>query len=452
MQAVGLSGFLWPLVQIAGTAWQLTEDRPCRRQFWTTVFHQGFPAGVDERYQIGKELLSAGAPTEAATCFLAVRADRPDDPAVLSAIASARRSAGDLEGAWAAIEQAHTMAPSSGSILLTAAQILHCQGAIPEALTWLSRALEARPNHSPTFLQRGLTHLLGGNIREGWRDFEHRPRPLGVPEIADWRGGPLSGTVVVLGEQGIGDLFHFLRFIPLLHDRGANRVVVQSPPSVRRLLEINGFETTPPGLLHQADWSVPLLSLPHRLGLGVESLRPAETYLIADEALPSYRHQSTDPIRLGVAWRGSPDFGETFLRDFDPALIPALTDVPNVHWTSLQYGEDLPAGVYPRDFQTLTGDWLESARRLQQLDGVITVDTSMAHLAGAMGRPVAILLPYSPDWRWGLAVTCTNWYPSARLIRQSRPGDWGDTIPNVHAWIHELATARLQTAPPLSVP
>jgi hypothetical protein len=120
--------------------------------------------------------------------------------------------------------------------------------------------------------------------------------------------------------------------------------------------------------------------------------------------------------------------------------MEALLQARDVMWTSLQFGEALPKGPHRESF-TLSGDWLDTARTLATLDGVISVDTSIAHLAGAMGLPVAILLPYSPDWRWGLRAPRTPWYPTATLIRQTAPRDWAGVLPMVHRWIADLHLA-----------
>jgi hypothetical protein len=142
---------------------------------------------------------------------------------------------------------------------------------------------------------------------------------------------------------------------------------------------------------------------------------------------------TSDRRRIGVVWQGNPAFLATSLRDFDRSLLPQLLDLPDVAWVSLQYGASDPTGLERLEMPQLSSNWLDTAILLSHLDAVVTVDTGIAHLAGAMGRPTFVLLPFSPDWRWGLGTDTTPWYPSVRLIRQRAPRDWASTIAPLHA-------------------
>lgn len=432
-----LSGSLWGLAPLAGNAWRLAKDRIARRRFWQEVYAGPPPEAPEDRFTLGTELLDAAAPDLAVACFMSVVSDRPKDPAAWSALASARRAAGDLDAAWDAVEVALALNPTNGTFLLTAGQIRHCQGQLGEALSWIRQARIARPDHAPTRMQAGMTALLAGDWTHGFAEFEFRQRPATLPPVPEWLGGTLSGTILVTAEQGLGDLLQFIRYVPLLAERGANRVIVECPSSMTRLLEANGFEPSLTGQRPATDWQVPILSLPHRLGLGAATPRPSPSYISADGAAGSHSKDGA-PLRIGLAWRGNPDFPETFLRDFDPALLSSLIDLPGVAWTSLQFGEALLGSASSNDSLFAPTDWLETARHLSQLNAVVTVDTSIAHLAGSMGIPVLIMLPYSPDWRWGLNSTISVWYPSAYLARQPRPRDWAGVIPLVHDWIRRL--------------
>lgn len=437
-------GKAWELTPLVGHALRLAGATIRRRAFWCRVFSEAPPEGVHDLYELATQLLEAGAPDEAVALFQRIVALRSEDPVTYSALASALRSAGQLDQAWHAIEVAMQRAPEDGTFLLTAAQIRHSQGDLDEAIQLLEKAEAARPGHGGTRLQRGLTHLLAGCFVRGWEDFEYRNRPANDTSIKEWQGEPLYGTVVVRREQGAGDLIQFLRFVPLLKERGAKRVIIECERSFTRLLEATGHDVTLAGTIPPADWTVPMLSLPFRLGID----EPPD---LVEPSLSRIRSPARSdprrPLRLGVAWMGNQDFGATFLRDFNPALIEMLLEVPDVEWTSLQFGEPLP-GSPQRGAVTLAGDWLDTARTVAALDGVISVDTSIAHLAGAMGIPVAILLPYSPDWRWGPAGSRTQWYPSASLIRQTAPRNWGGVIPMVHRWIADrLDSARAITSP-----
>jgi ADP-heptose:LPS heptosyltransferase len=145
---------------------------------------------------------------------------------------------------------------------------------------------------------------------------------------------------------------------------------------------------------------------------------------------------------VGIVWKGNPDFLSTVLRDFDPRLLPALTNLPGIEFLSLQYGEAIPANCPQLLPVPLGGDWDETARVLTTLDAVVSVDTSVAHLTGALGLPGYVLLPHAPDWRWGLTGDRTPWYPSLTLIRQPAPHDWAGAIQHLHACLQQtLSTA-----------
>jgi len=429
------SGKRYELVPLAGNAWRLGGARTDRARFWRAVYSAGLPSGTSDRYQLGSDLLESGVPTEALHCFQSVVADRPVDPAAHSACASAYRSAGRLDEAWRSAEQALSRDPHSGAILLTAAQIRHCQGRVADALALLDRALAARPEHAPTRLQRAMTRLLSEDFVGGWEDFEARNRPVIPSPTKEWMGGTISGSIAVLAEQGLGDLFQFLRFVPMLQERGATRIVVESHPAAVSLLQANGIEAARQGALPATQWAVPLLSLPHRLAIGENRQGDAVPYLAGTNPRPV---NPTSKCRVGITWRGNPEFLDTFLRDFDPALLEPLTEAAGADWISLQFGEPLPMAASAAVEPPLGGDWLDTANRLATLDGVISVDTSIAHLAGAMGIPVLIMLPFAPDWRWLRTGSTSAWYPTATLARQSSSGDWASVIPQVHRWLAAL--------------
>jgi hypothetical protein len=320
------------------------------------------------------------------------------------------------------------------ALLLTAAQIRHALGDLAGAVTWLDRADAVRPHDGPTHLQRGQTTLLGGISAAGWAGFEYRSLPRSLTGARDWHGEPLTGdSIVVLGDQGLGDQFHFARYLPYLARRGAARVTLVCHPSAVALFRASGFDAVPAGDAPPSDWSVPLLSLPHRLQLDADHASDAIPYLRVespDIMVPAATPANSAPgrRRMGLVYKGNPDFLATGLRDFDPALLPTLTSLPNIEWVWLQYGEQPPFHDPVVTRPAMSSDWLDTAALLQTLDGVVTVDTSVAHLAGAMGLPGYVLLPYAPDWRWGLGNDRTAWYPSLTLLRQPTPGDWQSVV------------------------
>jgi hypothetical protein len=237
--------------------------------------------------------------------------------------------------------------------------------------------------------------------------------------------------MLVTAEQGMGDNFQFLRFVGALTALGASRVVVECHAGALSLFLASGVDAVAKGTAPVTDWYVPMLSLPHWLGTGADVAGDGIPYLRTGVAATPA--STSDRRRIGVVWQGNPAFLATSLRDFDRSLLPQLLDLPDVAWVSLQYGASDPTGLERLEMPQLSSNWLDTAILLSQLDAVVTVDTGIAHLAGAMGRPTFVLLPFSPDWRWGLGTDTTPWYPSVRLIRQRAPRDWASTIAPLHA-------------------
>jgi Glycosyltransferase family 9 (heptosyltransferase) len=423
-------------------AWRLAGRTGARRHALVAVFHHvpASPSGatsVDHAdlialHALGAALLDAGAPLEAQSLFERVVRQRPRDPAALGALAGATRAAGDPQRAWPIAQRAMAIAPRQPALLLTAAQIRHALGDLTRARYWLDRAEALRPAHGPTRLQRALTSLLGGPSAEGWADFEHRGLPTPpTTGAAPWRGGSLDGqSILVTMEQGHGDSFQFVRFVDDLVSLGADRVVVECPPSMRALFAASGFHVAGPGAVPGTDWYVPILSLPHWLGRGAEVTSRRVPYLHTGvPGAPRAAQRANASVRrIGVVWQGNPAFPATTLRDFDRALLPQLLEIPAVEWVSLQYGATDVTTSDRIAIPELSPIWLDTAVLLDGLDAVVSVDTGIAHLAGAMGIPTYVLLPFSPDWRWGLGTDSSPWYPSVRLIRQRAPRAWGSVV------------------------
>ncbi len=414
---------------MVANAWRLSGDTVAERE---ALLHSYRASRADDAdaapvYQLGAALLDAGAPTEARRCFEHVVRQRPKDAAALGALASATRADGDPHKAWPIIQRAMAVTSKQPALLLTAAQIRHALGDLTRARYWLDRAEAIRPGHGPTRLQRGLTSLLGGATAAGWADFEHRGLPTPpTTGAAPWRGEPLTGqTILVTSEQGQGDHFQFIRFAIDLVARGATRVVIECHPAALTLFVASGFDAVVKGEAPATDWYVPMLSLPYRLAIGADVAGARVPYLSTGRTAPP---RQAGPRRIGLVWQGNPAFLATSLRDLDLSALQHVVDIPDVEWVSMQLGKPLPF-EHPR-FTTvpLTGDWLATARLVEELDAVVSIDSAIAHLAGAMGRPVYTLLPYTPDWRWGLGTDATPWYPSMRLVRQPAPRDWPGAI------------------------
>jgi len=419
------------VAQLLANAHRLAGEVPAAREVLRTAVERGGWDHPEAAHALGGALLDAGDPRSAVRCFARVVHARPHDPAGIGALAAATRGAGDPGAAWALIQGALRLAPKSPALLLTAAQVRHSLGDIPGAHTWLDRCERERPGHPPTRVQRAYTSLLGGASAAGWEAYDARPLPRPDTAARPWHGEPMEGgSVLVMAEQGIGDLFQFLRFVPRLARHGAGRVLVEAPAGTASLLSASGFDTVPRGHHPETDWFVPLMSLPHRLRMDAEVLGGRVPYLTppADQDAPPLPATPPGYRRIGITWAGNPAFPSTHLRDLDPALLPGLCEIPRVSWITLQQGEE--ARQAPEGFLSAPPprSWGDTARWLLSLDGLVTVDTGIAHLAGALGVRTWVLLPHDPDWRWGLGSEGTPWYPSLRLLRQPAPGHWGAVV------------------------
>jgi tetratricopeptide (TPR) repeat protein len=322
--------------------------------------------------------------------------------------------------------------------------VVHMKAGRPaEALAAFARALEIAPDFAQAHFNRGLAYLLMGDYVHGWpeydwrwrcRDFVSKP----VRQEHMWDGSPLAGRTILLhAEQGVGDALQFLRFIPLVKQQRATVIVAGSPALMPLLSRVPGIdqvvEPGAPGV--QFDVEAPLLSLPGRLGITLDTLPAQVPYLPGDADREAYWRKElsrTPGYRVGVVWQGNPDHPEDRLRSVALSTFAPLAK-NGVRLISLQLGpgreqidalagqfavEELPSG--PDDAAPI----LRSAAVIKNLDLVITVDTAVAHLAGALGVPVWVALAFAPDWRWLLGREDSPWYPTARLFRQKRFGDW----------------------------
>jgi hypothetical protein len=383
----------------------------------------------------------------------------PDYALAYRNLGNARRIQGDLDQAGAWFRQALILDPDCADTHNHISLVLKEQGRIEESIASVRRALTLQPDFSIAHHNLGIYLLLAGRYEEGWNEYEHRlecaeeRRKSSRPR---WNGERVEGrTILIQWEQGYGDVLQFARYVPLVRDRaGAERVILETHPQMARLFNESGGMnadvvsrlTVDEALLPEHDYFVPLMSLPHALGL-FEPLPVPREYLVAD---PVRRRDWRERLglsskaRVGLAWAGSATHHEDRLRSIPPATLLPLLQRPEFEFYSLQVG---PQGRQIQsleeqgliDLTTQIVDFADTAALIAELDLIITVDTAVAHLAGAMGRPVWTLLSFVPDWRWGMQGESTPWYPTMRLFRQPKRGDWDSVLERVD---NELA--RLQ--------
>lgn len=406
----------------------LADARLCQRR--ALLIDPAFPAALDG---MGLVLL---------------RMDRPDEAAALHARAIALQPG--FVGAHANLGNAH---------------LAHNRAAA--AVAAYRRAVALAPALPDPHRNLGIALLLAGELGRAWPEYEWRLRcadsPTPVLPRPQWVGEALDGRTILLHtEQGLGDALHFARYVPLVAARGG-RVVLCAPPVLERLMApLPGVERFVPAgtplSLADIDLHASLLSLPHAFGTTLADIPDQTPYLAPPPALVAAWGRRLDDAlgprtdgagtgdgigrhgfrRVGIAWAGSPGHGNDRNRSLPlDALLP-LAGIPGVRLVSVQKGpaaERLAAraagGGAAADILNLDpeiADFADTAAIMANLDLVVCVDTSVAHLAGALGRPTWVLLPFAPDWRWMLHRTDNPWYPTLRLFRQTAPGDWGPVL------------------------
>mgnify|MGYP002783725314 CR=1 FL=1 len=410
------------------------HDRRAARDALRHAFAVAQRPDAAAHQRLGAALLRASAPEEALACFDAATAARPGAAAAHAARAAALRALCRIDEAWHAAARALRLAPSDPAVLATAGHVALERGRLDDADALLARSLALRPAHGTTHTHRAAVRGLRGDLAGALADLEGRERPAPRTRATPWRGEPLRGaSIVCTADQGAGDRFQFVRYLPLLRTRGAGRVVVEAEPSIVPLLLANGIDAVPRGDVPPTDRHVPLTSLPHVLGLQGDAITGDGTaYLHAGTRRadrPSLPARDGRP-RVGLTWRGNPDFLNDRKRSLpDDAVRALVAAVPTVQWVALQQGDGAELAV--PGVERLDGapaDWQVTAQHLGELDALVTIDTGIAHLAGALGVPVHVLLPHVPDWRWGRDGDRTPWYASMRLHRQARVGDWDSAI------------------------
>ncbi|MGY0781864.1 tetratricopeptide repeat protein [Azospirillum argentinense] len=321
-----------------------------------------------------------------------------------------------------------------------------------EALADFDRVLQAHPGDAGMRWNRGFARLLAGDCEGGWPEFDWRRHdaraepPWRRFAQPTWTGGDIAGrTILLYAEQGLGDTLQFVRYVPLVAARGARVILEVQRPLVSVLSGLPGVERliARGDPLPDFDLECPLMSLPRAFGTKLDDVPAAVPYLRADPkraAVWSERladGQLTGGLRVGLVWAGNPRFPGDALRSPRLAGLRPVLDAPGVRFFGLQKGpgrEDLDRVPMPSTFTDLgpdIADFADTAAIMANLDLVISSCTGPAHLAGALGVPVWVVLPLSPDWRWLLGREDSPWYPTARLFRQTRVGDWAEVAGRV---------------------
>ena len=384
---------------------------------------------------LGTALWAQDRLEQALPLFRAALDRMPDNPATLSGLGLVLLGLGESEQAEAVLARASGLAPEATSIAINHGTALAALERRREAEAVFASVLVREPeNHAARFNQ-GTLLLAHGALAEGWAGFEARrqlgPAPVHPDRQLDWDGGPQSGRVLIRAEQGLGDTIQFLRWVPLAARRAP--LLLQLPPGLLQLVRQSGLAGADAGRIELCAAGDPtqgcvaeagLLSLPHLLRHPL----PPPLALAADVTRAAgwrERLAASAGVRLvGLCWAGSASYRFDRQRSMPLAALAPLGTVAGVRFISLQSGEAAmqpdPAGL-ALERPGLAGDWTDTAAVVASLDLVISVDTAVAHLAGALGRPVWLLDRYGGDWRWGDGFAHgTMWYPQLRRFGQDR--------------------------------
>ena len=353
---------------------------------------------------------------------------------------------GDLISAVDAYRDAIKLDPKLHAAYSDLGFVLYGLGELAEASDCYRRLRALQPDSAEATVNLGLIDLVQGNLAAGWTEYESRWE-VGIGDDRKltqrrWKGEPLDGERILLfAEQGLGDTLQFVRYVPLVAARGG-QVVLEVQPPLRGLLSgtDGAWQVLSRGdTLPDFTWQCPLLSLPLAFETGLNSIPAKVPYVRADPALVEAWQQRMlgNTRRIGLAWAGNPGHPRDRLRSMPLEQLAPLMNVAGTTFYSLQFGagaeqtKQLPQGANVVDFGEDLKDFGNTAAIIANLDLVISIDTSVAHLAGALAKPVWVLLNRGCDWRWFLDREDSPWYPTARLFRQSTAGGWQEVVHRV---------------------
>jgi len=407
---------------------------------------------------LGSVLRDKGQLDEAIAAYRQAIALNPNSPEAHSHLGNALKDKGQLDEAIAACRQAIALGPNYAGAHCNLGSALQGKGQLDEAIASYRQAIALNPNLPKAHHNLSLSLLARGDFQTGWDEFEWRwkckdfppPRNFAQPQ---WDGCLLEGRTLLLHtEQGHGDALQFIRYLPLVAERGG-KIVIECYAELQRLFQTNTgrCQIVVRGQpLPVFDFHCPLLSLPRVFGTSLANIPKDVPYLHADaEDAGRWQQRLADHsplVKVGLGWAGRPTHTNDRNRSMKLARLAPLGQAPGARFFSLQKGaaaaeaQTPPPGMELVDWTEELKDFADTAALISNLDLVIAVDTAVVHLAGAMGKPVWTLLPFNSDWRWLLERQDSPWYPTMRLFRQPRIGDWDTVITRVvealSLWIH----------------
>jgi tetratricopeptide (TPR) repeat protein len=426
-----------------------------------------YPAALNNLGNVLEETSRFG---EAVAAYRQVLASQPDIPETHNNLATALRQTSQLDESIREFRRAIELRPDYFEAHSNLGNALGEAGLLDGAETEFRKAMDIEPTYAEAAWNLGLLRLLRGDLERGFEAYEFRNRiksyvrengaalDLGVdPEFirSFWDGRELNGgRILLLGEQGLGDTIQFIRYVPMVRNRGGEALLLCQPRlkglfsgqlGIRQVIEVGEH-------LPAFDVCCPLMSLPHVFGTRIETIPAEVPYLRVDPARVARWRERLQSLpakmNVGLCWAGNPTYRNDRNRSIPLAALSPLVEARGVRFISLQKGEagkeaaNPPLGMELIDWTSELADLTDTAALVANLELVISVDTAVAHLAGGVARPVWVLLPLTPDWRWMLGREDSPWYPTMRLFRQPVLRDWATPIQRMAAELQVMSGTR----------
>jgi tetratricopeptide (TPR) repeat protein len=399
---------------------------------------------------LGNALNDKGQLDQAIAAFRQAIAINPNLPEAHNNLGNALKSEGQLNEAIAAYRQAIALRPKFAGAHFNLGNALKDKAHFDDAIAAFRQAIALQPEFPTAHYNLALALLARGDFQPGWEEYEWRWKwkdfPFSVRNFVQpqWNGEPLDNRTILLhAEQGLGDAIQFIRYVPMVAHRGG-KIIIECHDQLQRLFQpmAERFQIMTLGQpLPAFDFHCPLLSLPRVFQTDLASIPNTVPYLSAEPALVDAWSKKLGPpdgqLKIGLAWAGNPQYSADGTRSLDLHQLAPLAAIQGVKFYSLQKGQaaeqakNPPPGLELVDLGPDLNDFADTAAVMSLLDLIIAADTSVPHLAGAMAKPVWVMLRSVPDFRWLLERDDSPWYPTMRLFRQKRSGDWDSAIASV---------------------
>jgi len=441
-------------------AWLHADDDASKQLNTTLAMYQTMltyaPNNADTHYRIGHLLCRLERYDESCTHLQNAIELQPKHISALLELANICTMLDQSEKSLELYQRVLELLPNARAPLYNYGYTLKRLGRFQEAIEVYNKVIDQEPDYALAHFGRAVSYLTLGDFEHGWPDYEWRwkayDEPLPVYEQPRWDGSdPAGKRILMYAEQGLGDTLQFIRYAQLLKERGAY-VIFQAQKPLKTLLSRCDYldvVIAPHDVIPPFDVHIPLMSLPFLCGTRLATVPASIPYITADPELVALWKQYLDKdpnFKIGICWQGNAFYTNQFLRQAVAAksmtvhTFAPIGRLPGVSLYSLQKIsgteqlatlEGFSVHEFGPDFDESHGRFMDTAAVICNLDLIITVDTSIAHLAAALRKPVWMPLPQPADWRWMLERADTPWYPNMRLFRQTTPGDWESVMMHI---------------------